>query len=146
MQTILIMTKAKAHGAQLLGHVLDFAFFHEKRQPLIFCQPSDLPERRPRVRDVVDDAVAHHRVEVVVRERQGLRIDQLEVPERAQRGVEVRQCYATADLGLIGYETESRQGLVVDESVIVEIVRPGTCEPVSSSSEKIIAPSWLRVV
>lgn len=49
----------------------------------------------------------------------------------AQRGVTVYQSYATADLGLIGYETESREGLVVDESVIVEIVRPGTGEPVA---------------
>ncbi len=49
----------------------------------------------------------------------------------AQRGVTVYQSYATADLGLIAYETESRQGLVADESVIVEIVRPGTGEPVA---------------
>jgi len=48
----------------------------------------------------------------------------------AQRGVTVYQSYATADLGLIAYETESRQGLVVDESVLLEIVRPGTDDPV----------------
>jgi phenylacetate-CoA ligase len=42
------------------------------------------------------------------------------------RGVEGYQCYATADLGLIAYETEAREGLVLDEGVIVEIVRPGT--------------------
>jgi phenylacetate-CoA ligase len=46
------------------------------------------------------------------------------------RGIELYQCYGTADLGLIAYETEARQGLVVDEGVIVEIVRPGTGEPV----------------
>lgn len=46
------------------------------------------------------------------------------------RGIEVHQCYGTADLGLIAYETEARDGLVVDEDVIVEIVRPGTGEPV----------------
>lgn len=45
-------------------------------------------------------------------------------------GVSAFQCYATADLGLIAYETESRQGLVIDEGVIVEIVRPGTGDPV----------------
>jgi len=44
----------------------------------------------------------------------------------AERGVAVYQCYATADLGLIAYETPARQGLVLDEGVIVEIVRPGT--------------------
>ena len=46
------------------------------------------------------------------------------------QGVAVYQCYATADLGLIAYETESREGLVIDEGVIVEIVRPGTGDPV----------------
>ena len=46
------------------------------------------------------------------------------------RGVQAFQCYASADLGLIAYETEAREGLVVDEGVIVEIVRPGTGEPV----------------
>ena len=42
------------------------------------------------------------------------------------RGMAIYQCYATADLGLIAYETEAREGLVIDEGVIVEIVRPGT--------------------
>lgn len=46
------------------------------------------------------------------------------------RGVEGYQCYATADLGLIAYETTAREGLVLDEQVIVEIVRPGTGDPV----------------
>lgn len=46
------------------------------------------------------------------------------------RGVEAFQCYATADVGLVAYETASRQGLVLDEGVIVEIVRPGTGDPV----------------
>jgi len=47
-----------------------------------------------------------------------------------QRGVNAFQCYATADVGLIAYETSARQGLVIDEGVIVEIVRPGTGDPV----------------
>ena len=46
------------------------------------------------------------------------------------RGVKVLQCYASADLGLIAYESESREGLIVDEGVIVEIVRPGSGDPV----------------
>lgn len=41
-------------------------------------------------------------------------------------GVEAYQCYGTADLGLIAYETAARQGLVLSEDVIMEIVRPGT--------------------
>ena len=49
----------------------------------------------------------------------------------AQKGVAVFQCYATADVGLIAYETASREGLVIDEGVIVEIVRPGTGDTVS---------------
>ena len=44
----------------------------------------------------------------------------------AARGIAAYQSYGTADLGLIAYETEAREGLVVDEGVIVEIVRPGT--------------------
>ena len=40
------------------------------------------------------------------------------------------QCYATADVGLIAYETCAREGLVIDEDIIVEIVRPGTGDPV----------------
>jgi phenylacetate-CoA ligase len=45
-------------------------------------------------------------------------------------GVRAYQCYGTADLGLIAYETPPREGLVVDEGVLVEIVRPGTGDPV----------------
>ena len=48
----------------------------------------------------------------------------------AAHGVQGIQCYATADLGLIAYETSARQGLVIDEGVLVEIVRPGTGDPV----------------
>ncbi len=47
-----------------------------------------------------------------------------------ERGLNVYQSYATADLGLIAYETSAREGLVLDEGVIVEIVRPGTGDPV----------------
>ncbi|WP_411837802.1 phenylacetate--CoA ligase family protein [Paracoccus sp. ME4] len=48
----------------------------------------------------------------------------------ADRGIVTRQCYATADLGNIAYESESMEGMIVDEGVIVEIVRPGTGDPV----------------
>ncbi len=48
----------------------------------------------------------------------------------SERGIAGYQCYATADLGSIAYETEAREGLVVDEGVILEIVRPGTGDPV----------------
>ena len=47
------------------------------------------------------------------------------------RGIDGYQCFATADLGLIAYETAAREGLLIDEAVLVEIVRPGTGEPVA---------------
>ncbi len=46
------------------------------------------------------------------------------------QGVAALQCYATADLGLIAYESSAQSGLIVDEGVYLEIVRPGTGEPV----------------
>jgi phenylacetate-CoA ligase len=46
------------------------------------------------------------------------------------RGIDAYQLYATADLGVVAYETSAREGMVVNEDVLVEIVRPGTGEPV----------------
>ena len=46
------------------------------------------------------------------------------------RGVAVLQCYATAELGVIAYESDSSEGMIVNETVLVEIVRPGTGDPV----------------
>ena len=48
----------------------------------------------------------------------------------AERGIACLQCYATADLGNIAYESDAMEGLIVDEGVIVEIVTPGTGDPV----------------
>ncbi len=50
--------------------------------------------------------------------------------EYRSRGVAVLQCYATADLGSIAYESAADDGMIVDEQLIVEIVRPGTGDPV----------------
>ncbi|MCL7464182.1 phenylacetate--CoA ligase family protein [Phaeovulum sp. NW3] len=50
--------------------------------------------------------------------------------EYADRGIATLQCYATADLGNIAYESPAMEGMIVDEGVIVEIVRPGTGDPV----------------
>ena len=50
--------------------------------------------------------------------------------ELGKRGVAVLQCYATAELGVIAYESEAKEGMIVNETVIVEIVRPGTGDPV----------------
>jgi phenylacetate-CoA ligase len=51
--------------------------------------------------------------------------------ELASRGVEVLQSYATAELGVIAYESRAREGMIVNETVLVEIVRPGTGDPVA---------------
>jgi len=50
--------------------------------------------------------------------------------ELGLRGVAVLQCYAIAETGVIAYETPAQDGLVVNENIIVEIVRPGTGDPV----------------
>ena len=46
------------------------------------------------------------------------------------RGIACRQCYATADLGNVAYESAAMEGLILDEGVLVEIVTPGTGNPV----------------
>ncbi|UWQ95566.1 phenylacetate--CoA ligase family protein [Rhodobacteraceae bacterium M385] len=51
--------------------------------------------------------------------------------EYADRGIACLQCYATADLGNIAYESAAMEGMILDEGVIVEIVRPGTGDPVA---------------
>ena len=50
--------------------------------------------------------------------------------EYKERGIACLQCYATADLGNIAYESEAMEGMIVDEGVLVEIVTPGTGDPV----------------
>ena len=49
--------------------------------------------------------------------------------EYKARGIDTYQTYATADLGIIAYESEALEGMIVDEGAIVEIVRPGTGDP-----------------
>ena len=49
----------------------------------------------------------------------------------ADRGITCLQCYATADLGLIAYESDAADGMILDEGVVVEIVTPGTGIPVA---------------
>jgi len=51
--------------------------------------------------------------------------------EYADRGIQCLQGYGTADLGSIAYESPALEGMIVDEGVIVEIVRPGTGDPVA---------------
>ena len=59
------------------------------------------------------------------------------------RGVNCQQVYATADLGSIGYESPAREGLIVDEGLLVEIVRPGTNDPVTHGEVgEVVATSF----
>jgi phenylacetate-coenzyme A ligase PaaK-like adenylate-forming protein len=51
--------------------------------------------------------------------------------ELGRRGVAVLQCYATAELGIVAYESHAREGMIVNEHLILEIVRPGTGDPVA---------------
>jgi phenylacetate-CoA ligase len=51
--------------------------------------------------------------------------------ELAGRGVAALQCYAVAEAGVVAYESAAREGMIVNETVIVEIVRPGTGDPVA---------------
>ena len=62
--------------------------------------------------------------------------------ELADSGVDVLQGYATADVGLIGYESQSREGLLLDEEILLEIVRPGTGDPVDPGEvgEVVVTP------
>jgi phenylacetate-CoA ligase len=59
-----------------------------------------------------------------------------------ERGIAAFQAYGTADLGVVAYETEAREGLLVNEDVIVEIVRPGTGLPVNEGEvgEVVVTP------
>src|SRR5204862_7728360 len=48
-----------------------------------------------------------------------------------ERGVAVKQCYAVAEAGVISYESDSLEGMILNEDIILEIVRPGTGDPVA---------------
>jgi len=50
-------------------------------------------------------------------------------------GIAARQCYGSADLGLVAYESEAEEGMIVDEGCLVEILRPGTGDPVEEPGE-----------
>jgi phenylacetate-CoA ligase len=72
--------------------------------------------------------------------------------EIKSHGIEAYQAFGTADLGMIAYETSARAGMVVNEDIILEIVRPGTGEPVASGDvgEIVVTTldpdhSWIRL-
>jgi phenylacetate-CoA ligase len=68
------------------------------------------------------------------------------------RGIEAYQAFGTADLGLIAFETVARDGMVVNEDLIMEIVKPGTGDPVAAGDVgEIVVTSldphhpWIRL-
>ncbi|WP_100298061.1 phenylacetate--CoA ligase family protein [Bradyrhizobium amphicarpaeae] len=68
------------------------------------------------------------------------------------RGIDAYQAFGTADLGLIAFDTEAREGMVVNEDLILEIVKPGTGDPVASGDVgEIVVTSldphhpWIRL-
>src|SRR3981189_1364891 len=62
--------------------------------------------------------------------------------EIKSRGVDAYQAFGTADLGLVAFESSSREGMVVNEDLIFEIVRPGTGDPVAPGDVgEIVVPS-----
>ncbi|HYC14777.1 MAG TPA: AMP-binding protein, partial [Stellaceae bacterium] len=65
--------------------------------------------------------------------------------EIAGFGVDAVQCYASADLGLIAYESAAREGMILDEGVVLEIVRPGTGDPVAEGEVgEVVVTSFTR--
>ena len=72
--------------------------------------------------------------------------------EIRSRGVDACQAFGTADLGLVAFETSAREGMVVNEDLIMEIVRPGTGDPVTEGDVgEIVVTSldpdhpWIRL-
>jgi len=66
--------------------------------------------------------------------------------ELESHGMQVLQCYASADLGLIAYESAAKEGMIVDEGVILELVRPGTGDPVPAGEVGEVVVSVLNPV
>jgi phenylacetate-CoA ligase len=65
--------------------------------------------------------------------------------EFASRGVAVLQCYALAEFGVVAYESSARDGMIVNEHLLVEIVRPGTGEPVADGEVgEVVVTSFNR--
>ncbi|MGP1397836.1 MAG: phenylacetate--CoA ligase family protein [Inquilinaceae bacterium] len=64
----------------------------------------------------------------------------------ADRGIAVTEGYGTADVGLIAYQSAAREGLILDEHILVEIVRPGTGDPVTEGETgEVVVTSFSRV-
>ena len=84
---------------------------------------------------IILDKAKEMGVEIASLKRAVVSGEYLPPPLRAElegRGMRVVNVYASADLGLIAYESKAKEGLIVEEKVLVEIVRPGTGDPVAS--------------
>jgi phenylacetate-CoA ligase len=51
--------------------------------------------------------------------------------EVSSRGIDAYQAFGTADLGMVAFETSAHEGMTVNEDLILEIVKPGTGDPVA---------------
>ncbi|GAC1330857.1 MAG: AMP-binding protein [Beijerinckiaceae bacterium] len=95
-------------------------------KPSGYCgTPDFLKTLLDRARDLKSDAASIKRALV-----SGAALPASLRGELKDRGIDVYQAYATADLGVIAYESAQSEGLIINEGLIVEIVRPGTGEPV----------------
>ena len=72
--------------------------------------------------------------------------------EIRSRGIDAYQAFGTADLGMVAFETPAREGMVVNEDLILEIVKPGTGDPVAEGDVgEIVVTSldphhpWIRL-
>ncbi|MCC5810291.1 MAG: AMP-binding protein [Ectothiorhodospiraceae bacterium] len=64
--------------------------------------------------------------------------------ELGEQGIKVLQCFGTAELGLVAYESDAMEGLITDEDVLVEVVRPGSGEPVGEGEVGEMVVTVLR--
>lgn len=89
---------------------------------------------------VLLDRAANERVDVTSLRRALVGAEALPAALRVEfrnRGLDVLQCYGTADVGIISFETVDPdgnicEGMVLDEGIILELVLPGTGEPVAA--------------
>ncbi len=124
-------------GARLLGCPVipvGDAAAHRQLEVLKRLRPVGFTGRAPSLLHLLEAAAAEN-IDAGCLKRALLAVEattEADVTTFADRGIEAFQCYATPDLGLVAYESVARDGLIVDEAVIVEVVRPGSGEAVAA--------------
>ncbi len=94
-------------------------------EPVAYCGPADY------LKVLLDRALkSRHRISAIKRALLGATLTSADMKaEFAERGIAPYEAYATPDLGVVAYESDARDALIVNEGLIVEIVRPGTDTP-----------------